>query len=73
MWNRILENEELTSLAECNPPIAKGNVFSWSDAKPLWLLSNVTIEEFEEGKVKELCGKLGELLMIFNKHINLKN
>ena len=66
MWNRILGSEELTSLAECNATVRRGVVFSWSDAKPLWHLSNVRIEEIEEDKDIVLCGKSGDFTILTN-------
>ena len=53
-------------MAECNASVRKGNVFSWSDAKPLWHLSNVRIEEIEEDKDTVFCGKSGILAVLTN-------
>ena len=59
IWNRILAEEELLTLAKCEGDIPHGKVVSWSESKHLWKWSDITVEEFKKGADRTLCGKTG--------------
>ena len=61
MWNRILPEKDLISLAQCNDVIHNGKVVTWSESyhQNLWKWSNITMEKFNKGADRALCGKIG--------------
>lgn len=61
MWNRILPEEDLKGLAQCNDVSHNGKVVTWSESyhQNLWKWSNITMEKFKKGADRTLCGKIG--------------
>ena len=63
IWDRVLQQDEIVRLSRCNASIPNGKVVTWSGSEKLWNLSNITIEKFEKGADKTLCGKTGCLVI----------